>query len=224
MLFPVRDFQRTSTAPTLTITLILINIGVFIYHYVLLGETASYVFTIKYGFLPCQLLAGCSVEPIAYFPAILSIFTSMFLHGNLIHLLGNMWFLWIFGDNIEDRMGKFSYLLFYLLGGVIAALVQMITDIGSDVVMIGASGAIAAVMGAYIVLYPKGKILSLFFWWPVVLPAILILGYWFLLQVLYSSSGGSGVAYMAHIGGFIAGALLIRMFAKPPASTQYYDL
>ena len=151
------------------------------------------------------------------------VFTSMFLHGGWMHVLGNMWFLWIFGDNIEDILGHGKFLLFYLLCGIAAALLQVVTNPRSAIPMVGASGAISGVLGAYLLLYPRVRVHVLvflgFFVTTIVLPAYLMLGYWALLQVLggLPSLGGrdvGGVAYFAHIGGFLAGILLIRLFIR----------
>ncbi len=150
--------------------------------------------------------------------------TSMFMHGGWLHLIGNMWFLWVFGNNIEDSMGHTRFVVFYLLCGVAAAATQMIVDTGSRVPMVGASGAISGVMGAYIVLYPRVRVHTLitlgFFFTTVTLPAYVILGYWFLLQLLFGTVGviagaqGGGVAVWAHVGGFVVGLLLIKLFAN----------
>ena len=242
MLIPLRDFRPSSTTPVVTLLFMGINFAIFIIQYYFLGSdpsgyfwningsiqelTSADAFTFQFGVTACELFGQCAPFPPSEIPAIFTLFTSMFLHGDLMHILGNMWFLWIFGDNIEDALGKAKFILFYVIGGVIAALAQLIIDPGGSGVLIGASGAIAAVMGAYIVLYPHGRIQTLLFIFIVFrslkLPALFVLGYWFLLQVLFSYLGGEGVAYMAHIGGFIAGALLIRIFVKTPERTENY--
>jgi hypothetical protein len=151
----------------------------------------------------------------------------MFLHGGWLHIIFNMWFLWIFGDNIEDYLGHFEYLIFYLLCGIAAALTQIALDPRSTVPTIGASGAIAGVMGAYVLLYPRAKVLTLVvlivfftFWW---IPAWFFLGYWFLVQFLFASAtvhqASGGVAFGAHVGGFLTGMILIKVF---PARTRRY--
>lgn len=150
-----------------------------------------------------------------------SLVTSMFLHGSWLHLVGNLWFLWIFGNNVEDSMGHLHFFAFYLVTGVAAALAHVVADPASTVPMVGASGAISAVMGAYLVLYPRARVATLF--WIVVfvrvvqLPAWVILGYWFLLQLASTGTAGTGggVAYAAHVGGFAAGALLIKLVENP---------
>jgi membrane associated rhomboid family serine protease len=163
---------------------------------------------------------ACLMDPGDRAP--LHILYSMFLHGGWMHLLGNMWFLWIFGDNVEDSMGRLRFLAFYLLCGLAAALTQVLSQPDSMAPMVGASGAIGGVMGAYVVLYPRVKVYNLvffgFFFTTIALPAWVMLGYWFLLQLLgeFGSvvGGGGGVAFMAHVGGFLAGALLIKPFAR----------
>jgi membrane associated rhomboid family serine protease len=163
-------------------------------------------------------------------------FTAMFLHGGLLHIAGNMLFLWIFGPNVEEAMGRVRYLAFYLIGGLIALGAQILVDPNSTAPTLGASGAIAAVLGGYIVLYPRARILSLiiiiFFFTIVEVPALVILGFWFLLQVLDGagglanpSGGGGGVAYFAHVGGFVFGLLVIRLLVsrhRPPTSGPAY--
>src|SRR6478752_10889164 len=150
-----------------------------------------------------------------------TLLTSMFLHGGWFHLIGNMWFLWVFGNNVEDSMGRVRYLVFYLLCGLAAAGSQTLVNPGSAIPMVGASGAISGVMGAYIVLYPRVRVHMLVFLFVfvtrIVVPAYLMLGYWFLLQLLGGSAaqGEGGVAFWAHVGGFIAGAALISVFKDP---------
>ena len=155
--------------------------------------------------------------------------TSMFLHGGWFHLLGNLWFLWVFGDNIEDVMGPVRFTAFYLLCGLAAALAQILTDPASDIPMVGASGAIGGVMGAYALLYPRAKVQTLiilgFYITTIGVPAFLMLGYWFLLQVLGGlpalGAQGGGVAFWAHIGGFLAGLLLVLPFMRPNARAAH---
>jgi membrane associated rhomboid family serine protease len=152
-----------------------------------------------------------------------TLFTSMFLHGSWMHLIGNMWFLWIFGNNVEDSMGRFRFLAFYLITGVAGAMAHVVLDPSSPVPMVGASGAISGIMGAYLVLYPRARVFTLF--WIVIfirvipLPAWVLLVYWILLQVAGSATsaaaGGGGVAYAAHVGGFVAGILLVFVFRNP---------
>jgi membrane associated rhomboid family serine protease len=225
------------------VALIAINVLIYLYQALILGgEPSRYsirvgfkienlsleeVFLFTYGVTPCEILGRCTPFPEATFPIGLTLFTSMFLHGGLLHLASNMWYLWIFGDNVEDAMGKVRFLIFYLLAGLAAALAQIFSSASSPIPMVGASGAIAGVLGAYLVLYPYGRILTvvwfLYFLRFVQIPAMIVLGFWFLLQLLSASLGGGslgegGVAWMAHIGGFVAGALLVRLFSRPYSS------
>lgn len=201
-MFPLYDLNRSSRRPLVVYALIVLNILAFAFTY-LLSDPGAVVST--YGFVPARFFADPSGEWI-------TIFTSMFLHGGIMHILGNMWFLFVFGDNIEDRLGHWPFLLFYLLGGVAAALAQGFTSPGNEAPMIGASGAISAVLGGYILLYPRATVLSLIGWFPVPIPAFIYLGYWILIQFLGNFTGEQGIAFWAHIGGFIAGMLLIRLF------------
>jgi len=160
----------------------------------------------------------------------LPILTSMFLHASWLHLIGNMWFLWIFGDNIEDYLGHFSYLLFYLVCGLAAAITHILLNAGSRLPSVGASGAIAGVMGAYFVLYPKARVMM---WFPPIfffhLPAWLVLGYWFFMQFLSgaatsiaeTSQTNGGIAFWAHVGGFVAGVVLIKVLPERPQRYRY---
>jgi len=160
----------------------------------------------------------------------LPILTSMFLHASWLHIIGNMWVLWIFGDNIEDYLGHFSYLLFYLASGVAAAVSHILLNAGSNVPSVGASGAIAGVMGAYFVLYPRARVLT---WFPPIfffhLPAWLVLGYWFLVQfmsgaatsIAETSQTSGGIAFWAHVGGFVAGIVLIKILPERPRRYRY---
>jgi membrane associated rhomboid family serine protease len=158
-----------------------------------------------------------------------TILTSMFLHGGWLHIIGNMWFLWIFGDNIEDHLGHFRYLLFYLACGVAAAITHIIFNLSSNEPTVGASGAIAGVMGAYVILYPRARVLTLvffFLWW---IPAWVFLGYWFLIQFLSgaamsvaeTSRSTGGIAFWAHVGGFVAGILLIKILPQRARRYRY---
>jgi membrane associated rhomboid family serine protease len=178
-------------------------------------------FQTQYAMIAGELLAGNDLPPTIPIPIWLTLLTSMFLHGGLLHVLGNMLYLWIFGDNVEDAMGPFRFLAFYLLCGIIAAFAQIAIDPSSTIPMVGASGAIAGVLAAYFVLYPRSRILTLvpifFFMRLVAVPAVFLLGFWFVLQLL-SGAGtiGSpgGVAYFAHIGGFVAGLFLVFPFRE----------
>ncbi len=183
--------------------------------------TLDDVFTFRYGAVPCKITHQENLPPPVPFAIWLTLVTSMFMHGGIMHILGNMWYLWVFGDNIEGRLGKINFLLFYVFTGLVAAFAQIINGPNSVIPMVGASGAISGVLGAYLVLYPFGRVLTLiplpFFFSTVELPAIVLLGIWFALQFfggISSSVAGGGVAYWAHAGGFLAGAtiaLFMRM-------------
>jgi membrane associated rhomboid family serine protease len=175
------------------------------------------------GQVACEGQAGVSGTAPDQAPWWLTIFTSMFMHGSLLHLGGNMLFLWIFGNNIEDSMGRVRFVLFYLLGGVVALMAQVVMEVDSTVPTIGASGAIAAVLGGYAVLYPRARVVTVVFiiiiFTVIELPALLVLGLWFLMQLLPAfsdpvSGTSGGIAYFAHLGGFVFGLLMIKLFAN----------
>jgi membrane associated rhomboid family serine protease len=217
-LIPLRDENPTLITPWVTRTLVAINVAVFIYQMTLLigdGEHMYVGFVQGLALRPDFLLSP-SVWGSMPIPAPLTVFTSMFVHSGLWHLLGNMIYLWIFGDNVEDSMGHLRFLAFYLLCGLAAALTQVLLSPGSTTPMVGASGAIAGVLGAYLVLHPGAQVLTLVFLVIFIrvmyLPAIVLLGIWFALQILSAVGGGAGVAWYAHIGGFVAGVILIGGF------------
>jgi membrane associated rhomboid family serine protease len=222
--FPLHDDNPTELFPLFTIGIIVACVAVWI---LVQGAGTSQELLdgsiCALGAIPGEVtgrLAGrgpCPAGGLTW-PAL---FTSMFLHGSWMHLIGNMWFLWIFGNNVEDSMGRLRFVVFYLLTGLVAIGAQILLDPTSPVPTVGASGAIAGIMGAYIVLYPRARVATLFFFFVffriVPLPAWVILGYWFLIQVFSQTAGpgsGGGVAYAAHIGGFVAGTALIRLFAN----------
>lgn len=178
-------------------------------------------FYIQYGLVPAEFLSGKDLPPTVPFPIWLTLFTAMFLHAGWLHLIGNMWYLWIFGDNVEASMGSWRYLIFYLLCGVGAAGLQMAVSGKSTVPMVGASGAISGVMGAYFILFPWARILTVvpiwFFLQLVEVPAVIFLGLWFLLQFfsgIVDLRGLGGTAWWAHIGGFLTGAILVFLFRR----------
>jgi membrane associated rhomboid family serine protease len=238
MLLPLRDYRPSGSFPIITVAIIALDVLIYLYQALILGgQPSPYrvrvgfhverlsledLFLFTYGAQPCEVLGKCTPFPPASFPVWLTVITAMFLHGGVLHLVGNMWYLWIFGDNVEDAMGHGRFLLFYLLTGVIAALAQIFANPSSQIPMVGASGAIAGVLGAYMVLYPQGRVLTLLWMFYFIrfieLPALIVLGFWFLIQLLSYSLNplGGGVAWMAHIGGFLAGALLVRFFAVRP--------
>ncbi len=210
-MIPLRDVIPSRTTPYVTVTIIVVNALVFVFELRLpLTDRARFIEV--YGIVPA------SVES-------LSVLTSMFLHGGWLHFLGNMLYLWIFGDNVEDRVGHGRFIVFYLTCGLAATLAQVVSNPTSVVPMVGASGAIAGVMGAYFVLFPRSRVLTLLplfiFWKLIEVPAILFLGFWFLLQLLsgVGSVGAgqdvSGIAFWAHIAGFATGAVAIFFFRRP---------
>jgi membrane associated rhomboid family serine protease len=184
----------------------------------------------QFGVVPAHFtafLAGSPKYPLV--AVVLPLFTSMFLHGSWMHVIGNMWFLYIFGDNVEDYLGHFKYLVFYLVAGILAMAAQVATDPASRVPTLGASGAIAGVLGAYFILYPRARVLTWFFVFIIYVPAWIILGYWFAFQFLsgaatslvYEGRSVGGVAFWAHVGGFIAGAVMIKIFPSRPRRSPY---
>jgi len=212
---PLRDFIPTRRFPALTVGIIVVNIVVFLYE--LFAEAAGTLEQTFYtmGVVPFDVIHNFG--PIVA----LSFVTAMFLHGGPMHIASNMLYLWIFGNNVEDRMGRLRFLIFYLITGVVASLVQVFTSPNSRIPTIGASGAIAGVLGAYIVLFPKARVQTLvflgYFARVAQLPALVVLGFWFVLQLFngllaIGVAQLGGVAWFAHIGGFIAGLLLVRLF------------
>jgi membrane associated rhomboid family serine protease len=211
-MFPLKDTQPSYTRPVVTIAIIVVNLLIFLFEFSLGAETRGELIE-YYGLVPDHLRLS-------------SILTSMFLHGGWMHVLGNMWFLWIFGDNIEDLLGHTKFLLFYLLCGTAAAAGQVIASPYSTVPMVGASGAIAGVMGAYLIKFPRSRILAVVFFFIIEIPAPIMLAYWFVIQ-LFNGLGSiarthvseGGVAFFAHVGGFLAGMLLIKIMRT---NDRYY--
>jgi len=216
-MIPLRDLNPRLTTPFVTFLIILTNAVVFLYQ-ISLGPHAGQQFAYTFGMIPARIPLVFTSHAMTMGQAFWPLLTSIFLHSGWLHLIGNMWFLWIFGDNIEDHFGHFNYLLFYLVCGVGAGVAHTLANLSSTIPAVGASGAISGVMGAYIVLFPRSRVLTLvpllFIFFTVQLPAVVILGYWFLIQFLggLSSLGlqiEGGVAWWAHIGGFVLGALLV---------------
>lgn len=222
-MIPLKDDVPSQTFPVVNILLIIVNLAVFAYEFSLGRAQDQFIYT--YGVIPAQLVAeGFTVEQLV------RLTTVMFLHGGWFHVLSNMLYLWIFGDNVEDRMGHFKYLVFYLLTGYIATIAHVLYDPLSKVPLIGASGAIAGVLGAYLILYPRAKVLTLVFIFIFIqiipIPAVVFLGIWFVLQILSGTASTSGqtaqsVAFWAHIGGFTAGMLLVKFFARRKDYVRY---
>jgi len=214
MFFPLKDENPVYSKPIVTVTLIIINVIIFVFSY-FRGAQEFQLFIIKYGLIPYEIMTQTEVYPQYQqlsFPAMLTPFTSMFMHGSILHLGGNMLFLWIFGNNIEDYYGHVKFIIFYLISGLAAVFLFMIFGPYSKVPLVGASGAISGVLGAYLVLYPRARIVTLVFLFYFIrivrLPASFMLGFWILYQVfmaLASGATGSGVAWLAHIGGFAFG-------------------
>ena len=241
-MIPLKDNIPTDRTPYVTIAFIVINVFV----YVFLQQKAGGLFSgpndtgvVNYGAIPyelthmgehCALVQGgtaiaCGNGPIDQPATLLTVFTGMFMHGGILHLAGNMLFLWIFGNNVEDSMGHVRFVAFYLLGGIAALLGQTIVDPNSVIPTVGASGAIAAVLGGYILLYPRARVVTvifiIFFFTIIELPALVVLGLWFVQQIAFGyydvanpTGGGGGVAYFAHIGGFAFGLVAIKLFAS----------
>ena len=216
-MIPLKDTTPARTTPFVNFALILANVVVFFYQ-ASLPARAEQAFVMANATIPVHVehfLAGHA----SFQAALLPLFTSMFLHGGLMHLLGNMLFLWIFGDNVEEYFGHVGYLFFYLVCGVGSGLVHVLFNLSSRLPAIGASGAISGVMGAYILLFPRHRILTFFFIFVIPVPAFLILGYWFVLQFLagIGTLGGrasGGVAWWAHIGGFLLGLAITAVVRK----------
>ena len=240
-MIPLKDNIPTRRFPILTVAIIAINVIVYFLFQEGTFSTVDDEIVVDYGVIPyelthpgdhCELVGqslacegqeGVSGEADPQPSTYLTLLTSIFMHGSVLHLGGNMLFLWIFGNNIEDSMGRIRFVIFYLAGGLAATLAQTAIDTSAAVPTIGASGAVAAVLGAYALLYPRARVVTLviiiFFITVIQLPALLVLGAWFLLQLLDGSQqlnvdGGGGVAYWAHIGGFVFGLALIRLFAN----------
>jgi membrane associated rhomboid family serine protease len=228
---PLRDANPTRRTPVATVGLIVACLVVFAYQIWLLaggGPDELDAFILAWGVIPARIDAAWAAGEIVS-PATATLVTSQFLHGGWLHILGNLLFLWIFGNNIEDRFGRAPFLVFYLAGGVVAGLCQVVIDPTSEVPVVGASGAIAATLGAYLVLFPGARITSLvflgFFYQLIDVPAVIVLVFWFVLQVIdaITSIGVTdvtgGVAVFAHVGGFVFGvlvALVVRRLADPP--------
>lgn len=216
-MIPLKDDNPTNTLPIINYTLMAINVLIFFYQ-LTLPPAAAKQFLLANAAIPMRIpafLQGYLGFKMAFYP----MFTSMFLHGGFMHLLGNMLFLYVFGDNVEDAFGHTGYLIFYIFCGIASGLVHVLFNLNSSLPAIGASGAISGVMGAYAVLYPRARVLMLFFVFLIPVPALFVLGYWFVLQFLegigkFGASASGGVAWWAHIGGFVIGVLVALMVKK----------
>jgi membrane associated rhomboid family serine protease len=247
-MIPLKDDAPRLGTPFVTYTLLALNVLVFLFELSIGSEgrraldqfifefgmvpARMTVVIFNHGYVPWELVRELGTRYIPSAAAFLPILTSMFLHGGWAHLIFNMWFLWIFGDNVEDYVGHFSYLVLYLTTGFAAAVLHTLFNLNSTIPSVGASGAIAGVMGAYFVLYPRARVLMLvpflfvFFIW---MPAWVVLGYWFLGQFLSGAassiaavgSRSTGIAFWAHVGGFVAGVLLVKLFPARPRRYYY---
>ncbi len=222
-MIPLHDDNPTTLRPVVTVGIIAAATAVFLWQ-ITLPEDEQLRIVYALGLVPAVLFGDSALPPgVAMVPAEATVLTSMFLHGGLLHLAGNMLYLWIFGNNVEDALGHGRFILFYLLCGVAAAFAQIASDPGSEVPMIGASGAIGGVLGAYLLLFPHARVMVLIpfgiFSRILYVPALFVLGLWFVLQfvqgILAPASAGGGVAFWAHIGGFAAGAMLILVMRRP---------
>lgn len=207
-MIPLKDENPTKNFPVVTLLFLLLNLSVFVYGFNLPVHPS--VLYADYALIPYQLVHS----PVSAYP---TVYTSMFLHAGIWHLGGNMLYLWIFGNNIEDTLGKFRFIIFYLICGTLASLGHILTDLHSDIPMVGASGAISGILGAYLVLFPFARVKTLVFLGFLItivrIPAVILLAIWILIQVFSGVvSGDGGVAWFAHIGGFVAGMILILPF------------
>ncbi len=219
-MIPLRDNLPTRQLPIITVIIIGLNAYVYLKEF-LLGSYAARRFIVYYGLIPCGLTGQCDIVGRAFSPEV-TLLTSMFVHAGFFHVAGNMLYLWIFGNNIEDSMGKIRFIIFYLLSGLGVAFAQVLLNPASQVPMVGASGAVSGILGAYLLLFPHARVLTLiplgFFTQLAEIPAVIVLGFWIVVQlangVLTFNFEGGGVAWFAHIGGFAVGILLIGLFKR----------
>ena len=229
-MFPIRDDQPRYSTPYINSFLIGLNLLIFVFESVLDPSSLKLLID-QFAVVPAHLFAFLAGSPhYTLAQVVVPFFTSMFLHAGWMHVLGNMWFLYIFGDNIEDYLGHFPYLVFYVLCGLFAMFTQVAIYPHSSLPTIGASGAIAGVLGAYFVLYPRARVLTWFFVFVFYIPAWIMLGYWFVLQFLsgavtlsvaQSGRDVGGVAVWAHVGGFVAGLVMVKLFPERRRRTPY---
>jgi membrane associated rhomboid family serine protease len=226
-MIPIRDDIRSRSFPVVNWLLILVNVFIFFFEISLSTGQLERLIQV-FGLIPARTTF---LQPIT----VISLFSHMFLHGGWAHIIGNMWILMIFGDNVEDRMGHGRYLVFYILCGLAAAALETFLNPDSLVPTIGASGAVAGVMGAYFILYPRAKVITFvpifLFGWFVNIPALIYLGFWFGVQLLsgftslvaFSGMSGGGIAFWAHVGGFIFGLMTVKLFIREAKPAQWYD-
>ena len=240
-MLPLKDDVPTRSFPLVTVALIVVNVVVYLYEFMLgfpvqptraaaaAAQRAYEGFIFEFGLVPCRIGDACPASVLTMVgnapPAWLTVFTSMFVHGSLFHVGGNMLYLWIFGNNVEDAMTKGRFVVFYVLCGVVAALAQYLGHPGSPVPMVGASGAVSGALGAYLILHPHAHVWTLvgfgWFWRLVPVPAVIVLGFWIVVQLLntvltFGSGEPGGVAWLAHVGGFVAGMALVSVFRQRP--------
>lgn len=227
-MIPLKDDIKSRSFPILTYMIIGLNILVFFYQF---AFTNSDHFIRVYGTIPYEIINNTDLQPLSVFPVYFNLIFSMFIHGGFLHILGNMLFLWVFGDNVEDAFGKINYLLFYIVAGLAGSLLHILVDPHSKIPAVGASGAISGVMGAYAILYPKAKVLALvpifFFLRIMYLPAFAFIGIWFFFQLIYAASAGAsggGVAWFAHIGGFVIGIIFALAIGRKHRRRQVWQL
>lgn len=228
-MIPLRDNIPAYRTPVVTVGLIAMNVLVYL-NQAMLPSRGAAQFIHLYGLIPLEISRGDLLVPHPV-PLYATLFTSMFVHGGLFHLGGNMLYLWIFGDNVEDRMGRFKFLVFYLLSGLGAAVAQIWADPASKIPMIGASGAISGVLGAYLFLFPRARVLTLiplgFFFRVAEIPALVVLGFWIIVQVLNGvmtlGAQVGGVAWLAHVGGFVAGLVMVIPFTGRRGRLRWGD-
>ena len=219
-MFPLWDDLPTKKFPLITVAIIVLNTIVYLYEASLGEKFTQFIYAM--GLIPFEITHHIDLLPTSPSIIYLTIFTSMFMHGSIIHLLGNMLFLWIFGNNVEEYLGRVNFIIFYLVCGLSAAFTQIFFNPNSTMPMVGASGAIAGVLGAYLLLYPRARVTTViifgFFIRLIKIPAVVVLSFWIIYQFLYGISslavktGEGGVAWFAHIGGFIGGIILIKLF------------
>lgn len=222
-MIPLRDINPTQRVPYVTYLIITLNLLVFAYQFLLLDQRQNQLFVERHGVVPYYLLSG-------YGPSLSTPFSSMFMHGGFFHLLSNMWFLHIFGDNVEDALGHVRFVVFYLITGIAAVLAHALIDPASRVPLVGASGAISGVLGAYLMLYPKARVLALvplfIFFFTQEIPAFFFILFWFVIQVMsgfgsLAQAQSTGVAFFAHVGGFVAGVVCLLLFGRPSGPKTY---
>ncbi len=219
MIFPFRDENPVSRTPVVTIGLIAVNVLVYLI-FLSKGMEGYRRGIIELGLIPVELTHMRNLMGSTLLPPPATLFTSLFVHADFLHLAGNMWFLWLFGDNVEDRMGRFRFLMFYLASGVVASLAHVLFFSGAAIPVIGASGAVSGVLGAYALMFPRARVRTFIFIFIfidiVMIPALVFIGFWILFQVFNGlislGAGGGGVAWFAHVGGFVFGLYGLRLF------------